>query len=151
MKHSQRLGWRTLLVMIALAALSLTLFTGCARSGGKGGSAEAPPEGAVMVTAADADQTVRVTPGQMLEVVLDANPSTGYTWTIVSAPEFLQAEGEPGFRSEAASDIVGAGGKQTLEFSVTASGDGALELSYVRPWEQGVAPADTFRIEVESE
>ncbi len=68
----------------------------------------------------------------------------------LESPEFLQSEGEPTFESEAESGVVGAGGKQTLKFSVTATGKGDLSLNYVRPWETGVAPAETFKVEVES-
>ena len=151
MRGSQRYAWRALLTMIALAALAMALLSGCSKpadtSGGSGSGASTAP---VVVTKADADKTVTASPGQTLEVVLDANPSTGYTWTVATAPEFLKSEGEPTFASEAASGVVGAGGKQTLKFSVTATGKGSLSLNYVRPWETGVAPAETFKVEVES-
>ncbi|MEI7813995.1 MAG: protease inhibitor I42 family protein [Coriobacteriia bacterium] len=136
--------------MIALAALLMALLSGCSKPADTGGSGSGAKTGPVVVTAADADKTVTVAPGQTLEVVLDANPSTGYTWTIASAPEFLKSEGEPVFASEGASGAVGAGGKQTMKFSVTAAGTGSLSLNYVRPWEAGVAPAETFKVEVDS-
>jgi inhibitor of cysteine peptidase len=103
-----------------------------------------------MVTQTDADKTVTATPGQTIEVVLDANPSTGYTWIVASTPEFLKSQGEPTFASQAESGVVGAGGKQTLKFTVTAPGKGELSLDYVRPWETGTAPAETFKAQVEA-
>jgi len=136
--------------MITLAALSMTFLSGCAQRTGSGGTATGPSDEAVVVTETDADTVVTLSPGQTLDVVLEANPSTGYTWAVASVPEFLRSQGEPVFASEAASGVVGAGGKQTLEFSVTATGKGTLSLNYVRPWETGAAPAKTFRIEVES-
>jgi predicted secreted protein len=105
--------------------------------------------GTVVVTKADADKTVTAATGQTIEVVLDGNPSTGYTWSVASAPEFLKSEGEPTFTSDAKQGEVGAGGKQTLKFAVTAAGKGELSLNYSRPWES-VAPAETFKVEVES-
>jgi inhibitor of cysteine peptidase len=134
--------------MIALAALSVTFLSGCSKPA-ESGAASGAATNAVVVTKADADKTVSTKPGQTLEVVLDANPSTGYTWQIAESPEFLKSEGEPTFESEAKEGAVGAGGKQTLTFAVTAAGTGELSLTYSRPWES-VAPAETFKVEVES-
>ena len=113
MRETRRHTWRALLTMIALAALVMALISGCTKPADSG-TQDGGAADAVVVTKADADKTVIVSPGQTLEVVLDANPSTGYTWQIASAPEFLQSEGEPTFESEAESGVVGAGGKQTL-------------------------------------
>ena len=154
MSGSRRYAWRALLTVIALAALLPALMSGCTKpavtSDGSGSGSSGKKPAVVVVTKADADKTVTVSPGQTLEIVLDANPSTGYTWTVASAPEFLKSEGEPTFASEAESGVVGAGGKQTLKFSVTAAGKGELSLSYLRPWEAGTAPAETFKVDVES-
>jgi predicted secreted protein len=151
MRGSRRYIWRVLLTMIALASVTIALSSGCSKSADtSGGGGSGKKSGVVVVTKADADKTVTASPGQTLEVVLDANPSTGYTWTVTSAPEFLKSEGEPAFASEAASGVVGAGGKQTLRFSVTAAGTGELGLSYLRPWETTTPPAETFRVSIES-
>jgi inhibitor of cysteine peptidase len=151
MREPRKSARRALLKMIALVALSMLLLSGCSKPADtSGGGGSGTTTGAVVVTKADADKTVIASPGQTLEVVLDANPSTGYTWTVASAPEFLKSEGEPVFASEGASGAVGAGGKQTMTFSVTATGKGPLSLNYARPWETGVAPAETFKVEVES-
>ena len=142
---------RTLLATAIIVMIAVAVLTGCSKPASSGGSgASGTNTGVITVTKADADKTIAVSPGQTLLVVLDANPSTGYTWTVSSAPEFLRSEGEPAFESEGASGAVGAGGKQTLKFSVTAAGTGPLNLSYMRPWETGVAPVETFKVEVES-
>jgi predicted secreted protein len=145
---------RALSAVMAVVALSLALLSGCSQpadtnGGGGSGSSDKKPA-VVVVTKADADKTVAVSPGQTLEVVLDGNPSTGFTWTVASEPEFLKSEGEPTFASEAETGVVGAGGKQTLAFSVTATGKGSLNLTYLRPWETDTPPAETFKVEVES-
>jgi inhibitor of cysteine peptidase len=136
--------------MIAVTALALVLLSGCSKPADTGSASKASTTGAVTVTKADADKTVAVAPGQTLEVVLDANPSTGYTWMVASAPPFLKSEGEPTFASQAETGVVGAGGTQTLKFSVSGSGTGELSLNYLRPWETGTAPAETFKVNVES-
>lgn len=149
MRGTRRYTWLLLLTMIPLAVLGVALLSGCTQPASPSGGGS-KTTGAVVVTKADADKTVTATTGQTLEVVLDANPSTGYTWKVASAPEFLKSEGEPAFTSEAKEGVVGAGGTQTLKFGVTAAGTGDLSLEYVRPWETGVAPAETFKVEVEA-
>jgi inhibitor of cysteine peptidase len=151
-------GWRVfraLLLAGSVALLALVLVTGCSKpatTGATGGSDDASKgsNDTVVVTEASADMTVAATKGQTLLVVLEANPTTGYTWTVASAPEFLKSEGEPTFESEGASGVAGAGGKQTLKFSVTAAGKGTLNLAYLRPWETGVAPAKTFKVDIDA-
>ena len=143
---------RALLATAIIIVIVAAVLTGCSKpaSSDSGSGTSGKGAGVVTITKSDADKTITASPGQTLLVVLDANPSTGYTWTVASAPEFLRSEGEPAFASEGASGAVGAGGKQTLKFTVTATGKGPLNLSYVRPWETGVAPVETFKVEVES-
>ena len=150
MRGSHRIARQVSLAMLVLAALALFAAAGCTKAADSGSSSSGTKSGVVVVTIDDADKTVTVAPGQTLEVKLDGNPSTGYTWTVASAPEFLKSEGEPTFESEAESGVVGAAGTQTLTFSVTAAGSGELSLSYLRPWETGTAPAETFKVDVES-
>jgi inhibitor of cysteine peptidase len=151
MSKTARYARRVMLSVAAVALLSLPLLSGCSKPAtDTSGQSSGTSTQAVVVTKADADKTVAVSPGQTLEVTLDANPSTGYTWTVVSAPEFLKSEGEAEFSSDAASGVVGAGGQQTLKFSATAAGKGPLNLAYVRPWEKDTPPAETFMVEVES-
>jgi len=150
MRGSHRYAWRVSLTMLVLAALALLAAAGCTNAADPDTSSSGTKPDVVVVTLEDADKTVAVVPGQTLEVKLDGNPSTGYTWTVASAPEFLKSEGEPTFASEAESGVVGAAGTQTLTFSVTAPGEGELSLSYLRPWETGTAPAETFKVTVES-
>lgn len=150
MRGSHRYARRVSLAMLVLATLGALVVTGCSTAADSGSSSSGAKSDVVVVTLDDADKTVAVVPGQTLEVKLDGNPSTGYTWTVASAPEFLKSEGEPTFESKAESGVVGASGTQTLKFSVTAGGEGELSLSYLRPWETGTAPAETFKVNVES-
>lgn len=79
-----------------------------------------------------------------LEVSLEANPTTGYGWHVLETGPLVLIEE----RHDPESDLVGAGGITTLVFEGEAAGSGALELGYLRPWEEGVAPIDEYRIEV---
>jgi inhibitor of cysteine peptidase len=85
--------------------------------------------------------------GQTLEICLEGNPSTGYTWEMVeSEGSILRQVGEIEFK--AASDLAGAPGTQTLRFEAVESGQMELKLVYHRPWEKDVEPLETFTVQV---
>jgi inhibitor of cysteine peptidase len=98
-------------------------------------------------TRADAGKTIAVKSGETFNIVLEGNPTTGFTWEVAAdsaAPVVLQ--GDPAFKAE--SSAVGAGGQMTLTFKAAASGQGLLKLLYHQPWEQATPPADTFEVNI---
>jgi inhibitor of cysteine peptidase len=90
---------------------------------------------------------IEVSQGQTIVVTLEANPSTGYSWERAEAQEdILQQVGEPEFTNR--SNLVGAPGTETLRFKAAQAGQTELKLVYHRPWETGVAPEETFTVQV---
>ena len=81
--------------------------------------------------------------GSRFEVVLDANPSTGYVWA-VSEPQVavVQPQGEPQFTLDA--KAADGSGKMTWVFEAVAAGEGVLEMVYHRPGETGAPPLRSF-------
>ena len=106
-----------------------------------------PPE-QLPLTTSDNGTKVNAFAGQELVITLAGNPSTGYTWETkdLDASMFLQV-GETQFASSNP-NLVGSGGTQTLTLRILKSGSVTLKLVYHRPWETGVAPADTFSVEL---
>ena len=125
----RRLSW---LVVVGL----VLLMTGC--SGHE-----------IRIDITDDGSTVKVSPGQVLAVTLESNPSTGYGWYVLEElPAILEQQGEPEFVAEADSgDRVGAGGMTTLRFKTLKAGEAELTLGYRRPWEDK-EPERTFEITV---
>nr|MBC7245253.1 protease inhibitor I42 family protein [Chloroflexota bacterium] len=82
--------------------------------------------------------------GDKFDVVLDANPTTGYQWELAGEVRVVQQVGEPEFVPD--SNALGAGGKMTIHFQAVAAGEEWLRLVYHRSWEQRVAPAKTFEL-----
>lgn len=99
-------------------------------------------------TYGDAAHPVRLLTAERFTVRLASNPTTGFEWqiTVPSAPivELVSTayEGPAG-------DLVGAGGTDAFEFEATRSGVGVIEFAYLRPFEEGVPPAETRSIHVE--
>jgi inhibitor of cysteine peptidase len=85
--------------------------------------------------------------GDMLQVNLESNPSTGYTWSVESLdPAVLKLVGEPEFHS--ASSALGASGAVTYRFEAVGAGQATLKMVYARPFEKGVPPLKTFAASV---
>ncbi|MGA2490020.1 MAG: protease inhibitor I42 family protein [Anaerolineales bacterium] len=100
------------------------------------------------LTSADNGKTVSVKAGEKIIVILDGNPSTGYTWEAKDLDRaMLQQVGEATFKS-GNPGLVGAGGTLTLTFKTLRAGTTALELIYHRPWETDVKPLGTFVVNV---
>jgi inhibitor of cysteine peptidase len=94
---------------------------------------------------ADNGKTVTVAVGQELEVTLEANPTTGYTWAVAEpmGEQIIRQTGEIAFEPE--SEALGAGGVQIIRFEVVGAGQTTLKLIYHRPWES-VEPLQTFSV-----
>jgi inhibitor of cysteine peptidase len=74
--------------------------------------------------------------GDQLDVSLEANPTTGYSWELGPLPEGLQLVSsefeEPG------GSLVGAPGMQRFVFEAVGAGSGTLRFEYVRVFEDPV-------------
>lgn len=88
--------------------------------------------------------------GETMRVTLASNPTTGYSWQILTNdPQVLEPQGEPVYRSDpSAQGLVGAGGTETFTFVARQPGTVKLALGYLRPWEEGVPPVQTYTLTV---
>jgi len=75
----------------------------------------------------------KVAVGETYTIVLESNPTTGYSWHAVydeAGLELVEQEYEPG-----ESGLIGAGGTERLIFKALAKGVYEIRLLYQRPWE----------------
>ena len=85
--------------------------------------------------------------GDMLQVNLEGNPTTGYTWSVEDLDAtVLKVVSEPEFHP--ASNALGANGTLTFRFEAVGTGRTTLKLIYSRPFEKGVPPLKTFAASV---
>lgn len=129
---------RTLCTTSAIVGLVLlALAAGC-------GSTEQ-----VELSAADDGRQIEMEVGQMLVVVLEANPSTGYRWDWVpSETGVFEQSGEADFEQGDTKGLVGAAERQILRFKTMQAGTAELELVYHRPWEKDAKPEGVFAVTV---
>jgi predicted secreted protein len=101
-----------------------------------------------LITEEDASELIVLEVGDKLDVSLEGNPSTGYGWEMVTAPEVVLSQvGEVDFH--ASSQLAGSPGRVTLHFKAVKQGRQELELVYRRPWEGDTPPLMTYKVDVE--
>ena len=110
---------------IALVATA-ALLAACGNDGGS----------TVVLDGADSGAEVSLDVGDQLDVELEANPTTGYSWELGPLPDGLQLVSsdfeEPG------GSLVGASGTQLFVFDVVGPGSGILRFEYVRVFDDPV-------------
>jgi inhibitor of cysteine peptidase len=93
------------------------------------------------------DRTVRVPVGQVIELRLNENPTTGFRWSFA-------ADGAPvcsvvADKFERTADRPGAGGEHAWQIEAVRAGTCHLRLVYRRPFGPAAPPARTFALDVE--
>jgi predicted secreted protein len=99
------------------------------------------------LTQADNGHEADLHVGDILDVILPGNPSTGFQWQIDAGdnkilPQSAASEFEP------ATNALGSGGQVTMHFKAVAAGRTGLKLTYRRPFEKDAPPARTFQVTV---
>jgi predicted secreted protein len=122
---------------LCLILLFLLTFTSCSRPGA--------------YTLENNGDTVELQIGETMELKLESNPTTGYSWfpdedtdnTIIklTSTEYNQ--------TKKAEKLVGSGGFEYFFFEALSSGSTELVLNYERPWEEDEEPVNTFRLDIE--
>ena len=125
-----------------LLALLISLAAAACGGGGAG------PENVYIADEDDNGQSVTMSVGDMLQLMLAENPTTGYTWAIVTNDEdVLAPSGEPAYEVE--SEAIGAGGTKTFMFQALAPGTSVLQMVNAMQWETPVVPAETFELTIQ--
>jgi inhibitor of cysteine peptidase len=125
-------------VMLYSAMLSIIL-TGCS-------SPTSIPD-ALRLTEKDSGSYVELIVGQNMQLSLDANPTTGYTWEVTQSDAgVLDQVGNMEYNPD--SNAIGSGGTMTFRFHAAKTGETTLRLIYQRPHEKDKPPLKTFEVAV---
>lgn len=102
-------------------------------------AAPAPPKTeekpAVQLGPNDKGKSFALKEGQILEVALPSNPTTGFQWNLGQTDAAILAPHGASTFDAPSSDAQGAATIQRLRFRALKSGATSLELVYKRPWE----------------
>jgi inhibitor of cysteine peptidase len=84
--------------------------------------------------------------GEVVELSLAENPTTGFGWQFGVKPEPACSLVKSWF--EAPNGPPGKGGIHRWQFQAVRSGTGEIKLEYRRSWEKDTPPAQTFQLSV---
>jgi inhibitor of cysteine peptidase len=92
------------------------------------------------------EREVTLAIGEVVEISLAENRTTGFHWELRTKPEpacsLVKSWFEPG------TGPPGKGGTHRWQFQAVRSGTGEIKLEYRRPWEQETPPGQTFKLSV---
>ena len=91
---------------------------------------------------------VNLEAGQTLIVALKSNPTTGYDWQVDEVDESVVKLVTQEFKPASDPNRLGAPGQTEFQFQAAGAGTTSLRLIYVRSWEEGVEPEDTFQVSI---
>jgi predicted secreted protein len=141
-----------------VAMVAMVVFIGAC---GGGGGDDGGPSGELR-SVTDPATPVEAAVGDVVEIVLEANATTGFSWELAAQPEtaviryiggdyeardeVVAEEGEEGDEPV----VVGGAGVQRLRFQVVGAGAATVQLRYVQPWVDPPVPAATssYRVRV---
>lgn len=96
---------------------------------------------------ADKGATVQLKVGDVVELHLQSNPSTGFAWYVhPQSTHLLKIIGQS--QTESTEPGVGRPVIQIFKFQAVKTGDGVLLLHYVRSWEKPSADEQQFDLHV---
>jgi inhibitor of cysteine peptidase len=92
------------------------------------------------------ERAVTLAVGELVEISLAENRTTGFRWDLKVKPEPACALVESTF--EPATGPPGKGGTHRWQFQAVRSGTGEIELEYRRTWEHDTPPGQTFKLSI---
>jgi predicted secreted protein len=101
------------------------------------------------VTKLDNGSTISIPVDKALNIKLEANFSTGYSWDTVTIDTTIIKFKESSYESDKSlPGATGMGGMQQITFTPVSVGMTVLKLGYLRPWEGRGSMIDSFQINV---
>ncbi len=131
--RTRKRGW---LVFGLTLSVLLLLLAGCGAS--------------TALTNSDNGKTIQAHVGDEIAIALDANPTTGYGWSVEKIDGTLLTLKQSQF--SAASSAIGSGGTQTLTFVAKSVGTATLQLKYWRSFvgEKSITQRFTITIQIQA-
>jgi len=81
-------------------------------------------------------------------IVLESNPTTGYSWSAKFDPKYIQLVSSVYKPYPTDHGIVGSGGVQMFIFKAIKPGKTEIIMQYQRPWENNPINEKTYKINI---
>lgn len=97
----------------------------------------------------DNQKEIKVKTGDIVELAIDTQPSTGYTWKI-EALSCVEKYGDSRIDSGKGT-ALGRVETEYMRFKAVKIGSGFIDLKYIRPWETDKNPAKQYKVYIDVE
>jgi len=142
------IAMRPIIFVLLVFGVILSLASGCAMTG-QASAAENSGKGAIMLKQSDSGKTVDAQVGEIIEVSLKENPSTGYRWAIDQGDgQIAQMHGTEYHRGTSA-NAMGAGGQRIFSFIMKRAGRVTVRLKLWQAWEGDTSVVERFDINID--
>ena len=101
-------------------------------------------------TEKDNKSSVNLKTGDSFQVKLESNQTTGYSWKLseITDVKVILPGSSVYETSSKDKNVAGAGGFETFTFKAANPGETKLLLEYIRSWEEGVEPVNSFTLDI---
>jgi inhibitor of cysteine peptidase len=96
----------------------------------------------------DPEQTIETNVDNKFDIVLESNPTTGYSWEASYDQNQLKLVDKIYEEIEGPEELLGAGGNEIFRFKALKSGETQITMSYKRSWETEVLEQKVFTVDV---
>jgi len=127
------------LIMVGLVIVAVLLLFGCS----------GVARNITIVGDPSADGEVEVAAGGSVTLILESNPTTGFSWSEeaqISNPSVLEQVDHEYVAPD--SGMLGASGQEIWKFKALKEGTSTVYLEYSRPWEGGEKAELTYTLTV---
>ncbi len=101
----------------------------------------------IHIAQGDHGKTVKAHRGDVIEIRLDENLTTGYGWETAELDRSVLEPLDSGYEEKPGS-LLGRGGVRTFRFKAGSPGSAPLRLRLRRPWEPADAAIEHFEVTV---
>jgi inhibitor of cysteine peptidase len=101
----------------------------------------------MIITESHNGQSISMPVGEIVEIHLSDNPTTGYRWSPADLGDAVLSLQDSGFHQT--NSAVGSGGNASWTFRAKAAGHAQLKFKRWRPWEGDSSIVDRFSLSVE--
>ncbi|NQT33204.1 MAG: protease inhibitor I42 family protein [Candidatus Omnitrophica bacterium] len=122
-------------VRLILAVFLMIAFSGCASQKN-------------IKVSVSGDTSIDLEKKGIVDIELEANPSTGYSWAVSPLADETVLKQIGGGRYTQKSSLAGGGGYQIFRFRGTEQGKEEITFKYRRPWERNQPPAKEYDVEI---
>lgn len=133
--------WLILALALLLVSVAIVAITDAVSDG------DVTPT-SVSLAAVDDGRPIDVALDGVVTVRLEANPSTGYSWTVAAIDNAVMTL-ESDTYAAPPNGVVGQGGIQEMQFRAVGTGQTEITLTYWRPWEGDASIVETFNVTVD--